>query len=277
MNFVPMQKPEYLETNPNQATNQAPEKARFESDKNTQAASELPVAGKTPLPTLDGKESQGLQFENREYSPGKHSGGSPPSMASNASQSQPEKQEKEASKSPTPMPTPKTDLAILKPQPPTPEQPKDSQQPSHPQKSSTPSQPRPPSPAERPGYQSQTRVVRIEGNISNRGPAATDVVATPLGRYKKLLSDAVGSRWYYLVQQDMDLYRLGTVVIRFRVTQSGTVDAVKVMSNTSNEFLAATSIQSIKDAEMPPIPSDIAASLDRGRIEVDYTFSIISN
>lgn len=266
---------QYLETDASQATENAPHKPRYESDNNTQAASELPGTGKIPLPTLDGQQSEALQFQDREYSPGKVSGGSPPSRASSASQPQPKQEEKPEEQAPTTTPKPQTALPILKPEETHPE--------AKPQEIARPQPPRPSSlaqplsPAERPGYQAETRVVRIDGNISNRGRAAADVAATPLGRYKKLLSNAIGARWYYLIQRDMDLYRIGTVAIRFRIAQSGKVEAVRIISNTSNELLAATSIQSITGAEMPPIPPDVAGSLPQGRIEVDYNFSILSN
>lgn len=267
-----LMQPQYLETNEDQATEQAPRKARFESDKNTRAASELRAKGKAPLPTLNGKQTEVLQFQNRKYSPGKTAGGTPPTTASVAKQPQPKQQEAtKAQAASTPLPP--TPLPILKPE----IRPAEITGASQPQPLSHPTLPRPPSPAMQPGYQSETHMVRIDGNISNRGRAATDVVATPLGRYKKLLSNAIGARWYYLIQQDMDMYRIGTVAIRFRIEQSGKIEGVKVISNTSNELLAATSIQSITDAEMPPIPPEVAGSLHNGRIEVDYSFSIMSN
>ncbi len=265
---------QYLETDSSQATESAPQKPRYESSNNTQAASELPATGKIPLPTLDGQQSEALKFQDREYSPGKVSGGSLPSRTSSASQPQPKQEEKVEQQAAT-TPKPQTALPILKPEMIHPEA--RPQEVVQPKPLSPPSIAHPLSPAERPGYQSETRTVRINGNISNRGRAAIDVVATPLGRYKKLLSNAIGARWYYLIQRDSDLYRLGTVAIRFRIAQSGKVEAVQVVSNTSNALLAATSIQSITDAEMPPIPPEVAGSLPQGRIEVDYSFSIISN
>ncbi|PWU07316.1 MAG: hypothetical protein C5B47_06430 [Verrucomicrobia bacterium] len=266
---------QYLATDSSQATESRPQKPRFESDNNTRAASEMSAAGRVPMPTLDGHQSEALELQNREYSPGKTSGGSLPSKLSPPTQAQPKETTKAKQQAAAPS-LPPTALPILKPEKSHPaDKPEETVQPKP--ANPPPSLARPSSPAQRPGYQSETRVVRIDGNISNRGRAALDVAATPLGRYKKLLSNAIGARWYYLIQRDMDLYRIGTVDIRFRVTPSGKVEAVQVIGNTSNELLAATSIQSITDAEMPPIPPEIVGSLPQGRIEVDYSFSIISN
>jgi outer membrane biosynthesis protein TonB len=128
-----------------------------------------------------------------------------------------------------------------------------------------------------PGFQPERRVTRIEGGVSNRGPASVAAMATPLGRYKKALSDAIGSRWYFYVRNEIGLLAVGTITIRFQVMSSGRVVGVQVLTNSSNESFAAISIRSIMDAEIPPIPPEVSELLENNRIEVDYTFSILSN
>jgi hypothetical protein len=49
-----------------------------------------------------------------------------------------------------------------------------------------------------------------------------------------------------------------------------------VLSNTSNESFEIVTLESILAAEIPPIPPDILPTLDGGQIEIDYTFSIIT-
>ncbi len=56
-----------------------------------------------------------------------------------------------------------------------------------------------PSRPQTPGFQPERRVTRLTGGITNRGRASVDAIGTPLGRYKKAISDAIGSRWYYYV------------------------------------------------------------------------------
>ena len=50
----------------------------------------------------------------------------------------------------------------------------------------------------------------IRGGINNRGRSALNAVGTPQGRYKKLLEDAIGSRWYYYTAAKIDLISIGT-------------------------------------------------------------------
>jgi TonB family protein len=172
-----------------------------------------------------------------------------------------------------PKPTPKldTELALLEPPKPktTPRpQPEKAVQQRKEQKQQVP-QP--------PGYQPQTRITRIRGNISNRGRSAVSATATPLGRYKKMLSDAIGSRWYYYVSDNIALLNVGTVEIRFVVRETGKVEKVEVLRNSSNESFAACSVRAIMEAEIPPIPKELVPMLESGRIEIDYSFTILSN
>ncbi len=264
------EEPQYLSTVESQRSATAPENPAFESDKDTRAASEAPATGDVPLPTQNGEESPATQFEDREFTPGKE-----PQPAAPASEPT----------RPTEPPTPAPEKAIPKP---TPRQPASEialLQPVRPQATPRPTpedvelpkpETKPASPV-LPGYQPQTRVTRLKGNISNRGRAAADAVATPLGRYKKQLSDAIGSRWYYYVNEAISLLNPGTVELRFVVLQSGKVQRVEVLRNSSNESFASASVRAVMEAEIPPIPEEIQPMLKDGRIEVDYTFTILPN
>ncbi len=268
----------------------APENAAFESDQNTIAASELPAQSDAPVPTLQGEEGPGLTLQSQDLSLGPNRQPAAPSPASSARPAQPppsEKKtrdektpEKEISKEAKPTPTPKPKptppppkpeddaLALLNPEPlkSKPDEPKAEVRPPEP-----PARPSVPQP---PGFQPQTRVTRLTGGISNRGKASVGAVATPLGRYKKMLSDAIGSRWYYYVNDMLDLVGIGTVELRFVVRTDGSVERVQVLRNSSNESLASCSVRSIMEAEIPPIPKDIANALEGGKLEVDYSFTI---
>ncbi len=128
-----------------------------------------------------------------------------------------------------------------------------------------------------PGYQPHKQRNRIEGNLSNRGPRGVDAIGTPLGRYQKVIRDAVGSRWYFYINRRMDMMTVGTVRIRFFVNDKGKVEDVRMLSNTGNDTFAGFSIQSILDAEIPPPPSDVVEVLDDNRLEIVYTFTLYPN
>jgi TonB family protein len=92
-----------------------------------------------------------------------------------------------------------------------------------------------------------------------------------------MISDAIGSRCYYYVSDRMDMLTAGTVEVRFIINATGKVEKVQVIRNSSNEIFAATSVRSITEAEIPPIPPDVAKTLEGGRIETEFSFTIMSN
>lgn len=266
---VPSQ-PGYVQTSETQRADKAPERPAFESDKDTRAASENAPTGTEALPSQDGRDNPALQFENQNHSLGKQARPSAPAASSPASPPS------EPSSKAVPTPRPQAELALLEPPKaatePRPKPRESTEEPARTEKPKTQAQnPLPP------GYQPETRVTRIRGNISNRGRSAVDAAATPLGRYKKMLSDAIGSRWYYYVNEQMGLLNVGTVDIRFIVRPNGRVEGVRVLHNSSNESFASTSVRAIMEAEIPPIPEDVARLLQNGRIEIDYSFTIMSH
>jgi outer membrane biosynthesis protein TonB len=286
----PPKEKDFIDSAEGQASEKAPEQAAFESDQNMVAASERPAQSNEPLPSLEGDDLPGLTLQAQNLSLGPAKQPAPPSPAAQAQQQQqkpeqksPQKPEKpqpekekpnESKATPTPRPTPRpedSELALLDPARPRPQQPQEKPKPEI-QKPQPPQQPSRP---QTPGFQPERRVTRLTGGITNRGRASVDAIGTPLGRYKKALSDAIGSRWYYYVNDAMDMVSMGTVQMRFTVDAAGKVQNVRVLNNTANEALASVSVRSIIEAEIPPIPKDIAPTLAGGQLEVDYSFSIV--
>lgn len=255
--------PQFVRTTPQGETITQPKDALFESDNNTRAASEHAPTGDLPLPSQEGREADSLELESNDYTAGHDS--QPSSPTAPLEQTQTTTPVEKAI--PVPTPAPPTQLALL-------EVPQSKAELPAQRKPATPARPHKPSAS---AYQPQTRVTRLRGNISNRGKASLEVAATPLGRYKKILSDAIGSRWYYYVNNQIGLLSAGTVEIRFIVNPDGKVQNVRVTSNSSNESFASISINAIMEAEIPQIPEDVVKLLENGRIEVDYSFTILGN
>src|SRR5216110_366163 len=123
-----------------------------------------------------------------------------------------------------------------------------------PSAASTPQQPKS-------SYQPFKQKTRLAGSITNRGTSAVNAIGTPLGRYQKMLFDAIGSRWYAYVEAKTDLISLGTARISFAIDRSGRVTNLKVMANDANEAFANVCLQSILEVRLPPIPEDVANAL----------------
>ncbi len=274
------QRAQYIDSSDAVAVEKPPEKPAFESDRDTQASAPLPASGNLPVPSQEGEDNPSLSFANRENTLGPQSRPSTPTQAA-----QPAEQSPPPAPVATPQPTPEpqitprqtTQLALLDPpkpkNTPQPDTPRVTEPKTQPQTKPAP-QAQPAQQAQPPGYQPQTRITRIRGNISNRGRSSVAANATPLGRYNKMVSDAIGSRWYYYVRQQMSVLVPGTVEIRFTVSPEGKISQVKVLRNSSNESFASCSVGSIVDAEIPPIPPEIVPMLEAGRLEIDFTFAI---
>jgi TonB family protein len=257
---------QYVRTNDEQKTDQKQDNAPFESDKDTAAASEKQSNQDAPLPTQDGKDLESLMFKNNDFSlamNGQDYSRESANGGQEAAAPTPEPTpESTPPPSPTPAPTPNDDeLAMLKPAP-TP--------------SPTPAlnlarQNRNQPGAPRTAYRPQNILNRMQGNISNRGHSAVSALGTPQGRFEKAVEDAVGSLWYYYVERHADLISIGTVRVEFTVGPSGQVLSARIVSNSSNETLATCSLQSVRDAKIPPMPQELIPLVpDRG---LEFTFS----
>lgn len=263
----PPQQPVFVDTSA-PAAEKPPEQALFESDRDTAAAAPDAATGAEPLPSQEGQEQPFLELENQELALAKVDEAPP------------------APESPPSEPVP--------PQPPQPEQPVEAKteekepEPAEadalmvsaqlqPEKKPEENRPPPAPPPSRPSYQRQARPTRLSGSVSNRGKSAVSALATPLGRYRKQISDAIGSSWYHHIGSRMDLFSYGTASVIFIIDRDGKVRRPRVQSNTSNESFEIVTLESILRAEIPPIPPDILPTLEGGQIEIDYTFSIITN
>ena len=252
--------PRFVSTPPQEKLATPPNKeAAFESDNDSISASEAPPTGQEAMPSLEGREDQGLDLRDQRYTAGQKPA-QPMPTARAAEQSVPEAE-------PSPTPRIETDLALL-------EAPKPTPKPTPAQKTKTATRP---SQSSESGFQPETRVTRLRGNVSNRGKASLEANATPLGRYKKQVSDAIGSRWYYYVNSQMGLLNIGTVDIRFTVTPEGKIKSPQVLSNSSNESFASVSLASVVQAEIPPMPQEVAKLIENGRLEIDFSFTIIGH
>jgi len=278
-----------------EVTDKAPENAPFQSDQNSKAASELPPEGNLPLPTQQGISRPGLELKNQKHTAGEKPASSagnpvPPQQAAPQtppSTQKPAQQSPEKSATPTPSATPAPSSTPSTTPTPLPDTIKLLQQPDASAHQPSPSQPAPPSTQARPatpstsgasgaskGYQPETRQTVIKGNISNRGRSSVAAEATPIGRYKKSVADAIGSRWYYYVDERMGLLSIGSVDVNFKVTASGKVTGLHVVRSNGNQSLTDCSLRSIMDAKLPPIPPDVAPTLQNGCLEIDYSFTI---
>jgi len=246
--------PAFIETDESKKSAEAPREKTFESNANSIAASELPASGEAPLPSQMGKDRPFVDLETHPYS-----------LQMNGAQPQPsavpqENPSPSAAQQTRPGPvTAAEQFAMLTAR-------------------STPAAASAVAAQPRSAYQPLKERTHISGNITNRGISSVNALGTPLGRYEKILKDAVGSRWYAYVDHKRDLINIGTLRLRFYIDRSGQVKALKIIENSSNEAFANVCLQSVLEAQLPPIPEDVANTLPSEGLEVDgFTFTIYPN
>jgi outer membrane biosynthesis protein TonB len=220
-----------------------PKDKTFESNANSIGASELAAAGEMPLPSQAGKDRPFMDLETHQYS-----------LDTKGAQAEqkPASQQKAAQPAAQPEPiTAAEQFALLT------------------QKSAAALDAAAAASQARSAYRRQKERTHIAGNITNRGISSVNALGTPLGRYQKIVSDSIGSRWYTYVEQKRDLINIGTLRLRFVIDPSGRVKDLKVTENSSNEAFASVCVQSVLEAHLPPIPADVVKSLPPEGLEVD--------
>jgi outer membrane biosynthesis protein TonB len=123
-------------------------------------------------------------------------------------------------------------------------------------------------------YQPEKEQNRISGRITNKGAPSVDAVGTPLGKYRKTVIDAIGSRWYYYTNAKLDLISIGTAQVQAEVDAEGKLKNLKLVSNSANEAFANICLQSFQEAQIPPIPPDLVQTLPDGRLLVEISFNM---
>jgi outer membrane biosynthesis protein TonB len=285
----PMATPIPIDSDGLQKTEKEPERALFQSDRSSKAASELPATGDLPLPSQLGKNRYELAFETKQFAPPEMEFAPAPALpeavrpASTPAPKSPPEPQPTAPPESTPAPTPKaeplyrsTPAPTIAPQATPDDLAKPTPAPTEkPYESIAMLAPTPvPNTPKQSGASVETQQNKIEGGISNRGKTGVDAIGTPVGRYRKKIADAIGSRWNSYVKQRMDLITTGSVRIKFFITKKGGVEDLKVISNDANAALENFSVGAITSGKLPEIPPELAPTLDKGRFEVEYTFTI---
>jgi len=240
----------FIPNDESKQTEQRKEKT-FESNANSIAAIEVPPTSNVPLPSQQGVDRPNLDLDTHRQS-----------LPSDGAQPQPSVAQQSATPQPSVQPTPisKSEEFAMLTSTPTP----------RPSSASTPQAPKS-------SYQPFKEKTRLAGSITNRGTSSVNAIGTPLGRYQKILFDAVGSHWYAYIEEKADLVSLGTTRVTFWVDRSGRVKNLKVISNDSNEAFANVCLQAILDAKLPPIPEDVASALPPEGLESEIAFTTFSN
>ena len=288
----------YIRTTQNEAEPEKPMKSDFISDRNTKAASPdaaFPDAT-APMPSMKGIEQPTLELANRKLQDGKtgEDNGNkpaapmlaqlapqepktlpltPPKQVAKAEPPPMTKMMEELDKAEAKLSTSKLPLEVKKPEvadEPLPQMaaPKESLPVPKPEPIL---QTRPPAMDE---FSPFTETARTKGTITNKGDAAVDAEATPMGKFMRAVTSAVEKKWHLLRRTHADAVSYGYLKVRFFVNREGRPEDVKFIEKANNPQMEDFTLEAILKAEIPPIPRDLLPMLENERFPVEYDIII---
>ncbi|SRR6266542_1728994 len=93
--------------------------------------------------------------------------------------------------------------------------------------------------------------------------------------YTKKVMSTIGPLWYRAVDTNRDNLAVGTARFTFRITPRGRVENLRLVSNTSNQFLVEVSARAIKEAKLPAIPKAVLKEAGQNWIDLNLPFKIL--
>ncbi|MCX6868179.1 MAG: hypothetical protein NTV46_18610 [Verrucomicrobia bacterium] len=130
-----------------------------------------------------------------------------------------------------------------------------------------------PTPPREPGFRGFQRKTAVTGSISRTGRSALDVEDSPLGRYQAALSRAVELEWQRNCVRHRDFITPGFLTVRFFVEPGGKVRSVQFVGDmATGEVQKGFTLNSIRDAEIPPMPATLRKQYDKEPLELIFRF-----
>ncbi len=277
-----VQKPRFTRTSDEQISATPPENPAFIGERNTIATSDrAPDPTAPPLPSQAGIERDEMETTTSDYQDGRAESIVPkpepiiPTIPEEVLQSLPEKP---IAPKPAPQPAKKATLA-------TSSQPVDVPVPA-PAPNPIPKAPSPPAavpkpppappkvpPSADPAFRGNQKKTAIVGSISRTGPSALDVVDSPLGRYQAVISRAVEEEWQRNCMRHRDFITPGFLTVRFYVEATGKVRTVQFVGEMeTGEVQKGFTLNSIRDAAIPPMPAAVRKDLGKDPLEIVFNF-----
>lgn len=221
----------------------------------------IPAPPTPPVPPLPETATRGVETET----PGKaEEMVTPPPPERLATSSQP-----------VDVPVPKKTLDAP-PKPGPEEQPKEGKPEAPPDsndlKETKPTQPSQPT-ANQPAFRGYQRKTALRGSISRSGRSALDVEDSPLGRYQATISRAVELEWQRNCVRYRDFITPGFLTVRFFVDSKGKVKSVDFVGTMqTGQQQKGFTLNSIRDAEIPPMPPELGREFKDENLELIFNF-----
>lgn len=92
---------------------------------------------------------------------------------------------------------------------------------------------------------------------------------TPLGIYRKEITNRIGRLWYALTEKEMESLSTGTVRLNFRVSSNGVVRNLRIVSNSANDDFGELCVRAVLEAKLPPMPDAVRRQIGHDWLDVE--------
>ena len=134
----------------------------------------------------------------------------------------------------------------------------------------------PPTPSSKPRektFKGNQRKTAMVGSISRTGRSALNVDDTELGRYQAAISKAVELEWQRNCMRHRSFITPGFLTVRFFVEPSGRVKSVAFVGEMeTGEVQKGFTLSSIREAEIPAMPAELAKAYEDDTLELLFRF-----
>ena len=125
-----------------------------------------------------------------------------------------------------------------------------------------------------PAFQVHSPKKKNLGKLSNLGKAAMNVEETNFGHYKKKVDLAIQKSWHRERSAHADLVKYGSLKVRFWVDRDGRIVDIRMLRNDADPVVVDFSISGILRAEIPPVPNELIEKTQDGKMEFEYEIII---
>jgi hypothetical protein len=282
----------YARTTPDQAAEPA-ENPAFIGERDTRAASDRTAVADAPaLPSQAGiepRDATDIETTESDYQDGELSADNPfaPTPEAAAAPSPPPVPAQEPAPSASASAPPPREVLLEGPNPvdvQVPREPGTGEEiKPTPEPQSTEAQNTPPTPAvaeqpkpaasDKPAFRGYQRKTAIVGSISRTGRSSLDVEDSALGRYQAAISRAVELEWQRNCVRHRDFITPGFITVRFFVETSGKVRSVQFVGDMeTGQVQKGFTLNSIRDASIPPMPPALRSEYDKEPLELVFRF-----
>jgi len=130
-----------------------------------------------------------------------------------------------------------------------------------------------PKPSQEPTFKGFQRKTAVMGSISRTGRSSLDVEDSPLGRYQAAISRAVEQEWQRNCVRHRDFITPGFLTVRFFVETGGKVRSVQFVGDMeTGEVQKGFTLNSIRDADIPAMPTALRKEYDKEPLELVFRF-----